>query len=64
MGMTSGVDFVFPAGWMVDEMCVNGECQTPTDPSQWVPPQSTTTAELAGRRRPGQLLLPAERDVA
>lgn len=39
MGMTSGVDFVFPAGWMVDEMCVNGECQTPTDPSQWVPPQ-------------------------
>jgi hypothetical protein len=41
MGSTSRIDFEFPAGWMVDEMCINGECQNPIDPSQRVPPQET-----------------------
>ena len=29
MGMSSGVVFKFPVDWVVDEMCVNGVCQTP-----------------------------------
>ena len=38
MGMQSGVVFKFPVDWVVDEMCVDGVCQTPIDSSQWVPP--------------------------
>ena len=41
MGMSSGVVFEFPAGWMVDEICIDGACQTPIDPSQQVPPDAT-----------------------
>ena len=36
MGMSSGVVLKFPFDWVVDEMCVNGVCQTPIDSSQWV----------------------------
>jgi len=41
MDGSSGVVFEFPADWVVDEMCIDGACQTPIDPSQQVPPGGT-----------------------
>ena len=41
MGGTSGVVLEFPVGWVVDEMCIDGACQTPIDPSEQVPPDET-----------------------
>ena len=42
MGMSSVIGIEVPVGWVVDELCIDGACQTPIDPSQPTPPDETS----------------------
>jgi hypothetical protein len=41
VGMSSTIGIEVPVGWVVDELCIDGACQTPIDPSQPTPPDET-----------------------
>lgn len=36
--MSSGIGIEVPIGWIVDELCIDGACHTPMDPSRPTPP--------------------------
>ena len=41
VGMSSGIGIEVPVGWIVDELCIDGACHTPMDPSRPTPPDET-----------------------
>jgi hypothetical protein len=39
--MSSSIGIDVPVGWVVDELCIDGACRKPIDPSQPTPPDET-----------------------
>jgi len=41
IGMDSAISVDVPVGWVVNELCIDGACQTPIEPSQQSMPDET-----------------------